>query len=75
MFTADVCGFMAVHANQRHLDLERTVCENSRQLRLRIDLGRHKVYDDDLERTDILRVRPGLLHRKYIFILQRFRCR
>ena len=52
------------------LELYREIREDSQYVEFGIFLKRHEVEYGDLQRSDILRDRAGLIHYKYIFIFQ-----
>lgn len=75
MFAGRVFGFVAVRVNEFQFYLKRRVAEQSRQLRFRGNLGRHEVQNEDLQRADVLRDGPRLIHDKNILGRQCFRGR
>ena len=72
MFFRDIFGTVALSVHQLHLDLQRSVAQQPRKLRLRFDFGRHQVKHKQLERTYILGYGARLRHNKYILLCKSF---
>ena len=61
--------------NKIHFDLKRAVSQQAQQLRFRDILDRHQVQNQNLQRTDILTVRPVSIHHKDVLPFKNMRCR
>lgn len=75
MLAGRVFGFVAVRVDQLQLHLQRRVAEQPRQLRLCGDFGGHEIQNENLQRADVLRDGPRLVHDENILVRQRFRRR
>ena len=65
---------MTRHHHQFKVDLKGGIAQDTAQLGFRDDLGGHQIQKYDFQRTDMLCLRPGLLHNEDIFILEYSRC-
>ena len=74
VFRRRVFGCVRSGLQKLHINLKRRVAEQTRKLRFRGYLGRHKVEKKYFKRTYILRCGAGLGHNKDIFFMQRFGC-
>ena len=72
MLAGRVFGFVAVRVDELQLHLQRRVAEQPRQLRLCGDFGGHEIQNENLQRADVLRDGPRLVHDKNILVRQRF---
>ena len=55
-----------------HLQLQRRIGKQPHQVGFRGDFKRHEVENYDAQRTDILRMGPGIVHHEDILLLEQF---
>jgi len=65
-----ISGNVRSHLKQLQIDLQRRIGQQPQHLRLRLHLLRHQVQNSDFQRTDILMIRPLLVHDENVFPLQ-----
>ena len=70
MSLGGVLRLMRGRIHHFHLDLKRSISEQSRKLSFRFDFLGHKVEKQNFQRSDILLNRPFFRHYKYIFIME-----
>ena len=63
---------MGAGLQQLQFHLQRSVPQQSCQLGFCINLGRHQIQNQNLQRTDILGHGPGIGHDEYVFCRQCF---
>ena len=73
MLLGHILGLVGGHHHQLQMHLQGRVAKKTAQLGLGDDLGGHQVQQDDLQRTDLLGLRPGLGHDKDVFLFQGLR--
>ena len=71
MLLRHVVSLVCRRLQQLQLNLQRSISQQARQLCLRIDLCRHQVQQQNVQRTDVLGHRPGIRHHEYVFLCQR----
>ncbi len=70
MLRRGVFRLVALRPQERDVDLQRRVAEQTQKLCFRGDLGRHQVDNGDFERADVLTVGPPFRHDENVFALQ-----
>lgn len=70
MVRRDVRRLVGAHAHEIAAHLQRRLRDEAQNLRLGLDLGRHKVQDDDLKGADLLPLGHVLLQREDALLVQ-----
>ena len=70
MFDGRILRCMALQLHKADFQLQGRVGKQTNQIRLCGNLQRHQIQNHDSQRTDILRMSAGIVHHKYVFLLQ-----
>ena len=75
MLLRGVLGAMRGNHHQLQVDLQGRVAQQTAQLGLRGNFGRHQIQQNNLQGTDVLGLCPGLFHDENVLLVQNFRSR
>ena len=70
MLDGRILRSVALQLHKADVELQRRVGKQTDKIGFRRYLQRHEVEDDNAQRTNILSMRTGIAHDKYILLLQ-----